>query len=134
MNADDRSDDEVRDAYRQPMAGEDQARDRAIAHLRREIARGTRVNGGWWMDPDALRIQPLLAVASLIAVLAIGAFGGAWWAASRGTPPGIRGAGSDASAARAASGELQAVTFVFRAPGATRVCLVGDFNDWDPDA
>jgi 1,4-alpha-glucan branching enzyme len=27
-----------------------------------------------------------------------------------------------------------AVTFVFRAPGASRVSLVGDFNGWDPEA
>ena len=30
--------------------------------------------------------------------------------------------------------EPQAVTFVFQAPGASRVSLVGDFNGWDPDA
>ena len=90
------------------------------------------------MDPDAIRVRPLLAVASLIAVLAIGAGGGAWWAASRrasiGFPPSAtviarptaRGAGALAGAT--------AVTFVFRAPGASRVSLVGDFNGWDLEA
>ena len=136
MNFDERWDDEVRDAYQRPMAGDEQARDRAIARLRRERAPGARGNGGWWTDPDAMRIRPLLAVASLIAVLALGAWGGAWWAASRRVPAGtpLQGDLSDATATLPATGDLQAVTFMFRAPGASRVCLVGDFNDWDADA
>jgi 1,4-alpha-glucan branching enzyme len=34
----------------------------------------------------------------------------------------------------AGAGVSKAVTFVFRAPGATSVSLVGDFNGWNPDA
>jgi hypothetical protein len=90
------------------------------------------------MDPDAIRVRPLFAVSSLIAVLAVGAGGGAWWASSRGasvgSPPSptvfarptARGAGERVGPT--------AVTFVFRAPGASRVSLVGDFNGWDPEA
>src|SRR5262245_33303504 len=89
MHDDDRWDDEVREAYQRPLAGEAQARDRALARLRREGAQGPRGNGGWWMDPDAMRIRPLLAAASLIVVLAIGAWGGAWWAAARRAPAGV---------------------------------------------
>jgi len=90
------------------------------------------------MDPDAIRVRPLLAVASLIAVLAIGIGAGAWWAASRGGS--IASArNSTAIAQRTARGAgvvamPTAVTFVFRAPGASRVSLVGDFNGWDAEA
>ena len=34
----------------------------------------------------------------------------------------------------AAVNQVQTVQFVFRAPSAQRVALVGDFNDWDSDA
>ena len=136
MNDEDRWDDEVRAAYQRPMAGEEEARKRAIAHLRLEHARRFRGSGGWWMDRDAMRVRPLLAVASLIAALTIGALGGAWWTASRTMPAGtpLRDDVSGAPAALPMAGDLQPVTFVFRAPGASRVCVVGDFNGWDPEA
>ena len=84
MDHDDRWDDQVRDAYRRPIAGEERAREQVIARLREEPAPRRSRWSGWWMDPDAIRMRPLLAVASLIIVLGIGAGGGAWWAASRG--------------------------------------------------
>ena len=87
MDHNDRWDDEVREAYRHPIADEEQARERVIARLREEPAPRRTPWAGWWMDPDAFRLRPLLAVASLIAVLGIGAWGGAWWAmSSRGVP------------------------------------------------
>ena len=74
MNPDDRWDDEVRDAYHRPIEGEAQARERAIARLRREArARRSRM-GAWWVDPDVLRVRPLVFAASLLAVLVIGAW------------------------------------------------------------
>src|SRR3989441_125717 len=131
-------DDQVRDAYRRPIAGEERARERVIARLRQEPAPRRSRWSGWWIDPDAIRVQPLLAVTSLIAVLGIGAGGGAWWAASRGASTGsprsttvIAGPTARGAGALAVS---TAVTFVFRAPGASRVSLVGDFNGWDPEA
>ena len=127
MNPDDRWDDEVRDAYQRPIEGEAQARERAIARLRREArARRSRM-GAWWVDPDVLRVRPLVFAASLLAVLVIGAWAGARWMASRGAPAPPRSIAT-------LTGESTAVTFVFRAPGATRVSLVGDFNGWDPNA
>jgi hypothetical protein len=128
MNPDDRWDDLVRDAYRRPIAGEEQARQRAIARLRREPP-PTRSPWtlAWWVDAGTLRVRPWVAAASVVAVLALGAWGGAWWAgkrvATRETPVAVGIAGAPTS-----------VTFVFRAPGASRVALVGDFNGWDPEA
>ena len=54
MNPGDRWDDQVRDAYHLPIAGEDQARERAITRLRRESAPHPFRKGLWWLDPDAL--------------------------------------------------------------------------------
>jgi hypothetical protein len=127
MNLDDRWDDEVRDAYHRPIEGEGQAHERALARLRRESMAQRSRRGAWWADPDALRIRPLVFAASLLAVLVIGAWGGARWMASRGAPAAPR-------PVAALTGESTAVTFVFRAPGATHVALVGDFNGWDPNA
>jgi len=134
MHDDDRWDDAIREAYQRPMAGEEYARERAIARLGRERARDG--HGGWWLNPDALRIRPLLAVASLIAVLAIGAWGGAWWMASHRVPEHLprHAELTDGPTAAAVNDDSLTVTFMFRAPGASRVCLVGDFNDWDPNA
>jgi hypothetical protein len=126
MNTDDRWDDQVRDAYHLPIEGEEQARERAITRLRRESPRTFR-KGLWWLDADALRVRPVLGAASLLAAFVIGAWGGASWMASRGAHP------LQPSIA-AVAGEPTAVTFVFRAPGATRVSLVGDFNGWDLEA
>src|SRR5262245_58800305 len=136
MNDENRFDDEVRAAYQRSLAGEDEARERAIARLRREHARRSPGNSGWWTERDALRMRPLLAVASLIAVLAIGAVGGAWWMAARRMPAGapLRDDVSGAPDALPAAGDVLPVTFEFRAPCATRVCVVGDFNGWDPEA
>jgi hypothetical protein len=134
MSPDDRWDDEVREAYQRPIPDEDRARERVIARLREEPPPRRTPWLGWWMEPDVIRARPLLAAASLIAALGIGAWGGAWWMSSR-------AAAVDTTAGRAAAPHLgaadmppTAVTFVFRAPGASRVSLVGDFNGWDPQA
>ena len=133
---DDRWDDRVRDAYRRPLAGEAEARQRVLARLRHEPGAPTR-GRGWWLDPDALRAPPLLAAAAVIVALAIGAWSGARWAGARHD----RGAAIVAAArpfratpASTAVAGPTTVTFAFRAPGASRVFLVGDFNGWDPDA
>jgi len=126
MNRDDGWDDEVRDAYHRPIEGEEQARARAIDRLRRESARPSRV-GAWWADPNALTVRPWVAAASLLVALVIGAWGGARWITSR-------GASAPTPAIATVATEPTAVTFVFRAPGASRVTLVGDFNGWDPTA
>jgi hypothetical protein len=135
MEHDDRWDDEVREAYRRPIVDEEGARERVIARLREEpLPRRSRWSG-WWVDPDAIRVRPLLAIASLIVVLGIGAWGGAWWAvSSRRVPAATAARPTVTPPSRDARSAPTAVTFVFRAPGASRVSLVGDFNGWDPEA
>ena len=134
----DRWDDRVREAYRRPLAGEEAARQRALDRLRREPAAPVLRHGTWWLDADALRLSPVAAAAAVIVVLAVGAWAGVRWANARhargaalGTDP--PRATAVARPASAGTGSTN-VTFAFRAPGATRVTLVGDFNGWDPDA
>ena len=67
-----------------------------------------------------------MAAAGVAALLGVGAWAGAAW---------IRSQTRSAPAVAAIAPEPStAVTFVFRAPGASTVTLVGDFNGWDPDA
>ena len=122
MDEDDRLTQQIRDAYQRPLPGEDVARARVLERVRREpVAHGS--GGGRW-----LRVTPLAAAASLIAVLALGAVGGAAWMKAR------TGARAPGPATLGIDGQPTAVTFVFRAPGASHVALVGDFNGWDPQA
>src|SRR5262245_55754753 len=87
MHDDDRWDEEVRESYQRPIVDEVRARERVIARLRDEPAPRRSRWAGWWTDPDAIRARPLLAVASLVAALGVGAWGGAWWViSSRGVP------------------------------------------------
>ncbi len=138
IERDDGWDVSVRETYQRPIAGEDAARERMLARLRREPAVRVFQRGGWWLDPAALRASPLVAAAAVIVVIAVGAWGGAWWAGTRHDRSqaggvGSRTLGAATTASPAAAGPTT-VTFAFQAPGATRVCLVGDFNGWDPDA
>ena len=135
--SDDRWDDRVRTAYRRPLAGEEAARERALDRLRRESAASGPGRGTWWLDPHALRLSPLAAAAVVLLVLAIGGWAGVRWANARHVrAAAIAAAPSHAVTAAPASSGITSttVTFAFRAPGATRVALVGDFNGWDPDA
>ena len=130
-----RWDDRVREAYVRPLAGEEAARGRTLTRLRRELV-ATR---SWWLDPESLRVPPLAAAAAAVVVLALGAWAGARWAGDRhvrattlatGEAPRI----ATVRPATTATAASTTVTFAFRAPGATRVALVGDFNGWDADA
>ncbi len=73
-------------------------------------------------------------------MLSAGVWAGAWWTTARGVAPAAsrvepgRRHGTVSPAGGDARNDLTTVTFVFRAPGASRVCLVGDFNGWDADA
>jgi hypothetical protein len=128
MENDDRFDDQVREAYRRPLPDEEAARERAIARLHRE-PRASRGSAAWWMDPGALRMPPFAAAAGVVALLTVGAWGGAMWMRSR-----SKSAPPVAPVGAVAPESMTAVTFVFRAPGASTVALVGDFNGWDPNA
>lgn len=136
MSHDDRWDDTVRDVYYRPIGTEAEALERALVRLRREGGRPARSRGAWWLDPGALRVPPLVAAASLIAVLGVGLSAGVWWSTLHGASAGRHAPGMARGSAAAGDAAAQptTVTFVFRAPGATRVCLVGDFNGWDANA
>ncbi len=118
----------VEAARRQPAEPEG-ARDRVMARVREEHARTARhprrlrpgpiaMAWGWLTDPRTVRLSPLAgtAAAATLVVLAVLLTSLAY---PRSRP--------DAPAAATAGRSVQ---FVFVAPGATSVSLVGDFNDW----
>lgn len=79
-----------------------------------------------------VRLSPLLGLAAA-AVLALAVSLGAWW--------GARGGGATLPVVATAPASpparvdtVRVVQFVLVAPGAQRVALVGDFNDWRPEA
>ena len=105
---------------------------RVMAEIRagRSSSRG-RSAWQWLVRPRSFQLSPLggfavaggMAAVMMLAVL--GREGG------QVEPP---AAMSDRTAPAAGMNQVQTVQFVFRAPNAQRVALVGDFNDWDSDA
>jgi Carbohydrate-binding module 48 (Isoamylase N-terminal domain) len=79
-----------------------------------------------WFEPRAFVVRPILAVVAGIVVLLAGV-----WLGRLGAP-----VPDNAPAPQPSAGvsSPQAVRFVFVAPQASRVSLVGDFNDWDAGA
>jgi len=112
---------EVRDEYARPVPGEPDARARLLSRVRHERAAG--------IASRVLRVSPLAAAAAIAIALGLGAAGGVAWMKSC-TPDSGHASGP---IVRTDPGRTT-VTFVFRAPGASRVALVGDFNEWDPEA
>lgn len=96
----------------------------------------------WLVRPVTLRVSPLgglLAAAGIAAVAVLGTMaaggggdGGATTVAATTPAPAIREMPTVAPVANATG--PQQVSFVFLAPGATNVSLVGEFNDWDAAA
>lgn len=85
-----------------------------------------------WYRRDR-RVTPLMGLAAAAAIAAVAFLGG--------REIGRAGAGTGAAAATAAASSptsstdtVRVVQFVFVAPGARRVALVGDFNGWDREA
>lgn len=115
--SDERWEHELRDAYAHPVPDEEGARARLLSRVRHERATG--------IASRVLRVSPLAAAASILVTLVLGAAGGVAW---------MKGRTLVRPVATVQRGQGDAVTFVFRAPGASRVALVGDFNAWDPDA
>src|SRR5437762_1622779 len=121
----------VRAAYRAVPARDSQAEARVLARLARARPAGVH----WWLESQRFELRPLAAVALLSLVLVAGAWGGARWAERSARARGsLAGAGGTAAGPLAARPSGVPVTFVLRAPGATSVCVVGDFNSWDAAA
>jgi len=121
-----RVDDEIRAAYQHPSALDEPARERLLSRLVSERgaspARGIR---GWFAVHE-YHARPAWVFATLVAVLAAGVWLGAR-VNRRATSP-LR------FVREAADTDTAPVTFMLRAPGATRVSVVGDFNNWDASA
>jgi hypothetical protein len=87
----------------------------------------------WLVRPRSFQLSPLGGFAVAGATAAVMLFAVSRADGPRADDPAAVVAEVE-SAPRAAVNEVQTVQFVFRAPGAHRVALVGDFNDWDGDA
>src|SRR5258708_3994354 len=127
-----RLDDAVRAAYRAPQPLDARSEARALERVARSRDSGLR----WWFAAQLFELRPAVALAVTVLVLVAGVWGGVRWAAleerAHASRPGATGQPAGALAATAARGVP--VTFVLRAPGATSVCVAGDFNSWDAAA
>lgn len=102
------------------------ARAQVMARIRREAGDPLRRPQGaltrawrWLVEPRSVRVSPLLGASAVSLVLVLGTL--TW-----------RPARDDTRAPVSTGGRT--VQFVFVAPAATSVSLVGDFNDWQTRA
>ena len=120
-----RLDQAVRSAYRGPLSGAGAAEARAIARVSAPAPRGLR----WWFAAGVFQIRPALAAGVLFAALVAGiGIGGRLRVRPAPRVPTPAGERVTASVMEAPT------TFVLRAPGASRVSVAGDFNNWDAEA
>lgn len=130
---------------RQPAPLGAAARARVVLAVQAEMAHARRARRSpvsWILEPRSLRVSPLagLAVAAgLVGIgLALGLAGRARTLLAPDTPAAAATAAGAAATPRAvpvaATGTPARVKFVFVAPGASQVTVVGDFNDWNPTA
>ena len=122
---DSRLDAAVRTAYRAPHPLEARSEARVLERVARPRAPGFR----WWFEPQ-WSLRPVAALGLLAVTLMAGVWAGARWTGRPQVPAAGRTAGPPGSGV--AHGVP--VTFVLRAPGATSVCVAGDFNSWDAAA
>jgi len=130
------------------MRDPDQTLDRAIQTLREPVEIGeafdrrvmAEVAGGsaprrpgpigragrWLIQPHVVRVSPLVALAAAAALVV--ALLRPW---ERGVEP---GAAATQATARSVASAAVPTRFMLVAPGASKVTLVGDFNDWSVDS
>lgn len=114
------------EAARRPVEPDPAAKARLMEAVRAANRPGVlRRAADWLLRPRPVRVSPLgaLAAAAVVALLALPVGGLIQRTAS---------SGDSARAVDRTPGER--VQFVFVAPGARAVSLVGDFNDWNPAA
>jgi len=121
------TDERVRASYREPATGDEPALERLLARLTTSNLPPRATGLRWWFAARAFQARPAAVFATLVVVLAAGA-----WLGSRFT--GARAARTTATQVLASAESTSPVTFVLRAPGASRVSVVGDFNNWDANA
>ena len=98
----------VADAMKAPVPVREEWRDRLLSEIERDVR------------ARAWSVRPWVAIAACLVCVALGAVG---------TRLLMRGTATVATQTRPA-----AVRFVFVAPGASKVSVVGDFNQWKADA
>lgn len=96
---------------------------------RRQVVSQVQRNRSHWTR-RTWSVNAVAAVAAGIACIAAGAI--AATAVRRSSTPSATVAQMPASAERAASESVQSVRFDLVAPGAARVSIAGDFNQWNP--
>lgn len=136
------------DEVRQPVALSDDSKARLMDAIRGE-PRPTREvitprAWRWAVQRRTLRLSPLLGAAMAAGLVGIGVLAGLLAPSRNATPAGgdtpPQADANDALPARTARTpnsvvvEPGVVKFVFVAPTASRVALVGDFNSWNADA
>jgi len=112
----------VREAYQGTDTGDDAVRQRLLERLSRAPAPR---RGGAWRRGRGTPVRTALVAAGLLVLVGGGLVSRA---VDRSHAPAAR------SHAPAVAGDQALVRFAVQAPGAARVALVGDFNDWDPAA
>jgi hypothetical protein len=94
---------------------------------------------GWWAwltQARTIRVSPLaaFATAAVVLVAAVGVVPRLTTPAAPVSPSRIAAAPDDTAGSLAATDSAHLVQFVFVAPTAQRVSLVGDFNNWEMGA
>ena len=107
------------------------ARVMAAVHEAARVQPRRRSLAGWLVRPRPVMISPLTGLAAAAGLaLVIGLSARHSWFGEPGTPI----ATAPAAAPAPEQGGTAHVQFVFVAPGASTVSLVGSFNDWDGTA
>jgi hypothetical protein len=122
---------QLAEAYHEVGPPSPEARQRLMARLARSGAPARPGIVAWAREATAAwRFSPALAAAF---ALAIGVLLG-WTLRERWHPAGAGPASGPGIAGMTSTHEVRLVQFVLSAPKASRVTVVGDFNDWDPRA
>lgn len=100
---------------------------RLMAAIRRPRPSALRTLWTWLKEPQPLALSPIGMTAGAAAVAAL-------LAATALIAPRVGERAAPAGSVASVAGASQIVRFVYAAPGARSVSLVGTFNAWDPDA
>lgn len=128
--------DRVATQLRAPVPARPEAKARLMEAVRESAAGTTRSQRIWvWLRrPRPFMISPLGTGALAGAAAALIVLAGTQRTGRGDTAPMVQPAAAIRAASTGGALAQQEVEFVFLAPGASAVTLVGDFNDWDPAA
>jgi len=109
-----------------------EARAMSAVHAARRAAQGEEASQSWWLRPRSFRLTPLAALAVAAGFAAIVLAGG--FAVEGVVSRGGAGGNTRQVAAHVDRDTVHIVRFLFVDSMATRVALVGAFNQWRKDA